>query len=507
MTRSISLLSLAAMAVSLAACAPEPEESFAEGRAAFAEHDFARARVALLAGLSEMPNDTEMRTLLARTQIALGDGNNAFATLDALPAELKMRPDNAVLIGEAQVLRGNFAEAREAVAPVMTAAADRVRALALLGEGRIDEAAEAFATGAGREQPDARLLASYARFELARGNADAAARLAEAGREADGEAIEPLLATALVSRWQGRNARALAAYNAALQTHPANFEASLGKAQLLVAMEKFADAGPLVAALDEESPENPDIALLRAQLAANEADWSAVRDILQPYEQQMDRLPRMRLVYGEALIELDNHAQAVSLLRPLLRGNPGSRELRELLARAQFGAGDADQAFATIEPLAMRPDAQPTELEIAARVAQATGDPRASEFQRRSRQITPQWVGGELAKADRALRNRQWETASASYSAILDRSDARNAMVLNNLAYAQSQLGEKKRALELALEAAELEPGNAAILDTAGTLLVETGSRDRGVRMLERAVALDPDNAGIAGRLARAKKS
>ena len=84
---------------------------------------------------------------------------------------------------------------------------------------------------------------------------------------------------------------------------------------------------------------------------------------------------------------------------------------------------------------------------------------------------------------------------------------SKNALVLNNLAYAKSQLGKKDEALKMALQAVELDPQNASILDTAGWLLVQNGSRDRGVAMLEKAAKLDPDNAAIANRLARAKKS
>ena len=80
-------------------------------------------------------------------------------------------------------------------------------------------------------------------------------------------------------------------------------------------------------------------------------------------------------------------------------------------------------------------------------------------------------------------------------------------MVLNNLAYAKSQLGENEEAIRIALQAIEVAPDHPAILDTAGWILVQTGSdRARGIEMLERASKLDPDNSGIARRLARAKR-
>ena len=507
MTNRTSLLVGAALALSLLACSPSPESSFARGEAAFEAHDFRAARVALIAGLREEPGNLAMRELLARTQIALGDGEGAAVTLDALSAEARRDPQFTVLIGESEILRGRYAEAAAAVEGTETAAADRVRALSLLGEGKIDEAGAAFAVGASREPSDPRLLASYSRFELARGDIGQARDLAERAAGVDPNSIDARLAQALVSRVLDRLPAALAFYEAALKQHPANFEARLGKAELLVAMERHEDAAPIVAQLHKEAPESREIALLRAQLAAHAGEWREVRGILQGYEADMRDLPQMRLVYGEALLELGNAAQALTLLQPMLRANPGARDLRSLIARTQLAAGDASGALDTIELLAMRPDARPGELELAASIATSAGSAKAAEFARRAKEITPEWVGGELAKADRALRNRQWESAASSYEQIMARGGKRNALVLNNLAYAKSQLGEKQEALKLALEALDIEPDNASILDTAGWLLVETGSRERGVAMLERAARLEPDNTAIARRLARAKSS
>ena len=483
MTRTHSFLSLFAIAASLAACSPDPDSSFARGEEAFAQHDYRSARVALIAGLRERPENLEMRAMLARTQIALGDGEGAVVTLDRLSESDKARPDYAILRGEAEILRGRFEEAVASVEGLELAGADRIRALALLAEGDIDGAAAAFALGEGRERQDARLLSSYSRFELARGDKDKAAALASRAIRVDKTSIDAHLASALVARARGKLPVALRSYETALGMHSANFEARLGKAEVLVEMEDFQAAAPLVAALTKEAPENRAIELLRAKLAARDEDWAQVRDILQRYEGEMDESPGLRLAYGEAQLELGY-----------------------LVARAHMKAGNAQDALDVIELVAIRPDARPEELALASEAAKALGNPKAAEYASRANEVTPQWIGGELAKADQALRNRQWASAEASYEAILRRGGARNAMVLNNLAFAKSRLGKKDAALKLALEAVEASPDNASILDTAGTLLVETGSRERGVEMLEKAAALEPNNARIARRLAAARK-
>jgi tetratricopeptide (TPR) repeat protein len=77
-------------------------------------------------------------------------------------------------------------------------------------------------------------------------------------------------------------------------------------------------------------------------------------------------------------------------------------------------------------------------------------------------------VGNRLAAGDAALRGEDWARAAQAYRGILEVTDGRNAMVLNNLAYAESQLGNSAEALRLARRALALAPQNASVLDTPG---------------------------------------
>jgi len=80
--------------------------------------------------------------------------------------------------------------------------------------------------------------------------------------------------------------------------------------------------------------------------------------------------------------------------------------------------------------------------------------------------------------------------------------------VLNNLAYAQDQVGNKAVALGYALRALRQAPTNPTVMDTAGWLLVQTGKdRDRGVTLLRAASAGAPGNVTIRQHLAAAQRS
>ena len=507
MIRHRILCSSIAFAAALSACAPDPDTSFANAREAFAASDFRGARVALISGLRERPENVQMRLLLARTQIALGDGEGAAATLEKLPQDMAARPEVAVVAGEAQVLRGKFDEALASVDGVDSGTADRIRALAFIGLEKPDEAAEAFAAGAARDKQDAGLLASYARFSLLQGDGKLADSLVGRALKLSPRLVEAHLVRAATFESRNEIPAALSSYDRALELHPRNYDARIGKAAILISLDRIDEAKAVVSDLSQEAPSDLAVMFLNARIAGAQGDWAQVRAILQPLEDELREDRIMPGLYGEALIELKQPALALSILEPEMKRQPGSRALRRLLARARLAAKDAAGALGAVRPLASRPDATPEELKIAAQAAKASGSEAAKSFEERLERPSPEWVGGELAKADRAMRNRQWSLAESHYETILSRTGGANAMVLNNLAYVKDKQGKREDALEMALKAVKLEPDNASILDTAGWLLVQTGSKARGLEMLRRAANLDPDNATIARHLGEAEKS
>ena len=168
---------------------------------------------------------------------------------------------------------------------------------------------------------------------------------------------------------------------------------------------------------------------------------------------------------------------------------------------------DAKAAVATLRPLAAKPEAAPEVLALMARASRAAGDPAAANYADRARFPTPQALGSELALGDSALKQGDWKGAAAAYERILKVTDGQSPIVLNNLAFAHSKLGNNARALGYALRALKLAPENPSVMDTAGWLLVETGGdRSRALDLLRAAARKAPDNATIRGHLLSAEK-
>lgn len=104
--------------------------------------------------------------------------------------------------------------------------------------------------------------------------------------------------------------------------------------------------------------------------------------------------------------------------------------------------------------------------------------------------------------AERQLREKDYAAAISHYKIILN-AEPRNAIALNNMAWAAAQQKDPQ-ALSYAEKAYEIAPTNPAIMDTLGTLLVNRGDVSRGLPLLEKAVKLAPEAPTIRINYAKA---
>jgi Flp pilus assembly protein TadD len=442
--------------------------------------------------------------LHARNALAMGDGVAAKASLEKLPAG-KRPADYVLLLGEAALLRGLPDEALAAVGQDPRAEAHRVRAVALLQQEDEAGAALAFAAGAGASGPKARLLADYARFKLHGGDTAGALALATQALKEDGGSLDALLIDAQLAVARGDLGGALTRFDKVLAAWPGNLAAVTGKAAVLGDLGRTKE---MEAALKlAEGSADPSIAYLQARAAAARRDWKAARDILQANEERLAGRDEAVLLYGQVLAEMGQGEQARARLQPLLTRDPQNIQVRRALARAQLAAGDAKGAVETLRPLAGSPTSDAADLRLLADAAKKAGDPDAARLAERAKFPQPQALAKALADADTAIKAGNWGNAIALYERILAVTDGKNPLVLNNLAYAQGQVGNKSAALDYAQRALKADPANPSIMDTVAMLLIETGGdRGKALALLREAAAKAPGNATIKAHLAQAEK-
>lgn len=97
--------------------------------------------------------------------------------------------------------------------------------------------------------------------------------------------------------------------------------------------------------------------------------------------------------------------------------------------------------------------------------------------------------------ADAYLKQKQYKLATEQYQ-ILQTQMPSSVIVLNNLAWAYQQLGDK-RALSVAEQANKLAPDNTVVADTLGWILLDAGQVARALPLLQNAFSKHPDNQSI----------
>lgn len=497
-------LAILTLPLVLAGCGISPQERAERARTAFAAHDFRAAQVDIAAALAKMPDDTGLIELQARNALAMGDGVAAGAALDRLPP-LARPKDFALLAAEAALLRGLAGDAINVLGNDTSPAAERIRALALLSKDDREGAAKAFAAGAAGPA-DARLLADYARFSLMRGDVKQARALADRAMKAGPTLIDSLLANAEVTTAEGQLAQALALYDQAAKSWPGNLAALAGKAAVLGDLGRTKEMEAVLAALADVRGGGK-VAYLQARAAAARGDWSAVRSVLQANESTLADNDEATVLYAQALVQLKQPEQARAKLQPLLTRNPQSATLRRELAKAQLASGDAHGAVETMRPFAENQAADAEDLRLLAKAAEAAGDPDSARLAEKARFPAPQALAAALAQADTAMKQGNWGNAIAAYDRIMATTDGTNPLVLNNMAYAQGQVGNHAKAVDFAERALRAAPGNPSVMDTLGWVLVQSGKdKARGLKLLRDAAAKAPANATIREHLSRAEQ-
>lgn len=494
----------AALALALGACSADPQDLLARAGREFAAHDFKAAQLDVATALKALPGNAAALELQGRTLLALGDGEGARAALGRLPAGARPA-DYALLLGEAALLRQKPAEAVSAVATDRSAEAFRIRAQAALLSGKEDDAGMLFTAGEGAPGPQARLLADHARLKLHQQDLAGARALAERATKADANSLDARLVGAAVAVASGDLAGGLSRYDDVVKGWPGNLAALVGKASVLGDLGRTKEMEQVLADAGKAGATSASLAWLQARAAAARGNWKAARELLQANEAALADRTEASLLYAQALIHLGQPEQARARLQPILTREPGNLAVRRALAEAALAARDPRGAVDLLRPLAARADAQTADLRLLAEAARQAGDADAERLAARARFPQPQEMARTLADADAAMKAGNWGNAIALYRRILAVTDGTNPLVLNNLAFAESQVGNKAEALDLALRALKAAPDNPSVMDTAAWLMLENGKdRARAVALLKAAAARAPANQTIRKHLADA---
>lgn len=278
----------------------------------------------------------------------------------------------AALLGEAELLQGDLADARTWLAPGRFSPVTAQRGFQALArlemlDGNFEAAARAFDRALEHGPGTALLWVDIARFRYANGEhrpALAAAERAVALDPAEPRALE--LRGQLLRDADGLIA-AIAWFEAALEKAPGDlgllgeYAATLGEAGRNTQMLQVARR------MVEIDPRHPRAYYLQAVLAARAGRDDLARRLLSRTDGAYDELPAGRLLQGVLELRTGNAALAVEQFDALARLQPDNFTAALLLGRALLANGEANEVVARLGPLADRPAASPYLLALVGR--------------------------------------------------------------------------------------------------------------------------------------------
>ena len=353
----------------LAGCANPLADPAEDAQAAFDRQDFFGARDNAQDALRSDPADAAALEVLARAQIAMGQGGDAMATLERLKSLPDAPIDLNLLLAEAHLQLEELEQAAGLLAGDESAEAWRLRALAAAIAGDERGTLRAFASGHDGTGDKLRLYVAEASYHLARGEADQARDPVTLAQKLAPDRVETFFVTARLAQLDGNTELATRAFMGILEATPLDRPALLGAIAEMGNMGRIDLLRPLVERGAKAYPNDPEFIYLTARVKAEDQDWAGVRDILQQRESSLAQHPDSRGLYGEALLELGQVEQARAHLAPLYRREPGNLKVTRTFARVLIATGEMARAREVIAPLAARDDALDEDRELAALAA------------------------------------------------------------------------------------------------------------------------------------------
>lgn len=494
---------LAALLLLSACSRADPAAEYAAAQKAFAAEDYAAARAHVLGAIEGDGGSREMLLLLARSQLRLGDGDGAQATLTRLEEGGFGGAELARMKAEAAIQRGQAQAALNLLGRDGSAEGWRLRAAA---QGALDNAPaalDALRRGLAADPRDYALVHDYARFLIAAQDYPGAAKAIETMRQLGPGRLDTLMMAGSLAARQGQLAAARQSFDAAAKAYPSRVEPLTALASL-ADMEGQVDAAQaMVARAAKIAPTHPEVIDLTVLLASEKGDWETVRKMLVSQETTLDPRSANGLSYAEALLRLGHPEQARAMFAQALLLSPQNPYARLMLAEAQLAVGDARTALRTVQPLSDSVLAGERELDLALRAAQAAHDPAAAALQARL-QSPALKASQQLAGAGQAAMVRQdWPAVLAAFGRIPGHEN--DPEVLRRMALAALRTGQGAVALAYADRALELAPRNADNMHMAALVRLEQGrDRDQMMRLMQEAARLDPANRVFRADLARA---
>lgn len=497
---------VALLALALVSCKPPSDAaSLLEEATRYEQKGELRAAIIQLKNAAQAePQNAQVRLRLGLAHLALGDAVSAEKELRrALEAQVEAA---RLPLGQSLLMQGKFQEVLDEFAESNAAASGApslsLRANALLGMDRDEEARQLFERALTLQASHAPALLGLARLAMADGDPDEAASLVARALAAQPGELESLRFKGDLARLAGDSEAAMAAYREALRVRPGYGPAHVDIANLLIDAGKLKEAREALDAARKGSVATLGLFHAQAMLDFRERKFNAARESLQQILRAApDHYPSVLLAAAVEL-ELNSLQQAELHALHYLDAFPGHVYANKLLATVRIRTNQPEQAVDLLEPLA---DEHGDDAELLALAGEANMRARryqkAAQFFERASALRPNAASLHVAAGlvhlkggDTARATMQLEQAARMGG---DSARSRSLLVMT---YLRADDTEKAMALVSQME----KQDNSAMVQNlkAGVFLARQDFKSARATF-EAALRLDPAYLPVLDNLAQ----
>ena len=279
---------------------------------------------------------------------------------------------------------------------------------------------------------------------------------------------------------------------------PQGLKARVQLARLLYENDPDSDRIPqLIDEVLAENPRDSEALLIRGMLAARKKDYeSAVNDFRAVIKDQpnsvsvLQLLASAHLANGEKELAKDTLARAIEVA-------PGAVKPRLAMARLMAQGGDIDDAIVQVDEVLKRHNASKQALTMKYELLARKGDIAGlQEVVKQMQAVAPDAEGGFIGEARVRMAQKDYVGALKVLDQVLEKNPASVAALMTKTEALAAQ-GKYKEALPVAEALQKARPDLMEAYFRKGKLLQELGDIAGAIRQYEIAVEKAPDNADM----------
>ncbi|MFA9440457.1 XrtA/PEP-CTERM system TPR-repeat protein PrsT [Uliginosibacterium sp. sgz301328] len=465
-------------------------------------NDQLQAQAMLKKVVKAQPDAAMPRRLLAESYVAARNADDALATLAPLKPETSDSPDLLNLVGQAYLLKGDFERSTEAFTRLAQLRPNSAQARINLGLARMysgDESAgmheleAATKLDATRVQVDAAIVAA----QLRKGDTKEALATLDAleKRQPDNPLTYTIKGQVMLA--VNRPADARTAFERAAQLQPGNLEAAIQLARLDVADKKVDAARQRFIAIVEKEPKNVRAWTLLARL---QQDTGAPdKEVQGTLEKAVDADPTQneaRVALVQLLLKGGKSKEALTVAQQARAANPDTSEVMALLGRTQLAAGVPQQAVSTFGKLQTLQPNNPVLLADLSTAQLAAGDKAGAEQSlRRALELNGDFREAQQRLLALMLADKRYDDALA-YSRGLQKADPNDVSGYLFEARVQAESGHKSESTAAWQQAYKRSRTAAAAIGLHSAYMAE-GRKDDAQRVANEWIAANPRDVTV----------